>query len=231
MQMRRVGRRRAVTALPIFALLIAAPVHSQKLSTLGWSGWVRCDVAVQGAGYTDQQTHTWIMSGGAPTVTGAFRVYPATWSVVGGGGLTRTQGNQTLTAQWATNATTSGPLAVFVRASDGSMLIQSRHAQLRVRNAVQGYQQQTIKGVAQPPAVISLEAFEWSFPAIVVTPPTKLNPNATANGSKTTPTTGSVGPMQPGGSQGSAACTWQFGQGSAAPAPPPTIAARAVPAL
>jgi hypothetical protein len=36
---------------------------------------------VQGRGYTDQRTHTWAITRSAPTIEGAFRVYPGTWSV------------------------------------------------------------------------------------------------------------------------------------------------------
>src|SRR6478672_10673101 len=138
-----------VIAPPMLALPLpwpaAAQATSQAISPLGWSGWVRCDVNVKGRGYTDQQTHTWVMSGGAPAVEGAFYVYPGTWSVAGSGGLQYAQGSQSLAAQWATNALPmSAPIALFVRASDGRMLIQSRHAQLRARGAIQGYQQQTI---------------------------------------------------------------------------------------
>jgi hypothetical protein len=214
--------------LSSFLLLVtlAAPVYSQSSATPpAWSGWARCEVAVQGPGYTDRQTHTWTLSGGTPTVEGAFRIYPATWSVVGSGSLQRTQGNQSLMAQWATNvAGVSAPLAVFARASDGRMFISARHAQLRSAGAIAGYQQLVIDGVPQRPGQIAAEAFEWTFPTIDVDP--KL---PTASGSKVTPVNGSVGPMQPAGSQVTASCTWQFGQGAAAPAPPPPLVAQAIP--
>lgn len=203
---------------------------AQQAAQGQWSGWARCQVSVQGPGYSDQQTHTWTITAGAPTTEGAFQVYAATWSVTGSGSLTRSQGNQSLTAQWATNGpAVSAPVAVFVRASDRRMFIQSRHAQLRSTGAVQGFQRQTIAGVPQKPADIRAEAFEWAFPLIAVSAPVAPETNATANGSSTSPTNGSVGVMQPGGSQGTASCTWQFGQGAAAPAPPVTLAAQPVP--
>jgi hypothetical protein len=55
-----------------------------------WAGWARCQINVTGPGYTDQQTHTWTITGSTPTVSGAFRVYPGSWSIVGGGSLQRT---------------------------------------------------------------------------------------------------------------------------------------------
>ena len=171
-----------------------------------WSGQAQCQITVQGAGYTHQETHIWTVSGGTPTRQGGMRVFGGTWSVSGQGSLTRTQGPQTLTAQWTTKASASAPVAVFVRASDGKLILKAWHAQLRQAGGVSGTQQVTINGVVQPPvAAISLEAFEWSFPAV-----DGVSTSRTLSGSKSSPTTGSVGPMQPGGSKGTAACTWNF---------------------
>jgi hypothetical protein len=216
------------------ASLALAPFSSgafaQQAVPAAWAGWARCQITVQGSGYTDQQTHTWTIAGGAPTAQGAFQIYAGTWSVLGGGSLSRTQGTQTLMAQWATNGPNiSAPIAVFVRAADNRMFIQARHAQLRGAAAIQGYQQLTIDGKPQTPGKIAAEAFEWAFPVIAVSAPVPPAANATAIGSSTLPVNGSVGPMQPVGAQATAACTWQFGQGSAAPAPPPTLTARAIP--
>ena len=211
------------------ALVSLAAAQQSAASPGAWSGWARCQINVSGQGYSAQQTHTWMIRGGAPRVEGAFRVYPATWSVVGGGSLHRTQGNQTLTAQWATTAQNlSAPLAVFVRASDGRMFIQARHTQVRAPGSVNGYQQQTIDGNVRMPGAIAAEAFEWAFPVVEVSRP-KGSPNAIANGSSTPFVNGKVGHMQPVGTQATASCTWQFGQGSDAPAPPATVAAQDIP--
>ena len=49
------------TAAPTLALslTLAADVFAQSATqpALGWSGWLRCEVAVRGPGYTDQQIH------------------------------------------------------------------------------------------------------------------------------------------------------------------------------
>ena len=170
--------------LAVAIALVAAPGSEGTGVALAaqpaaWTGWARCDVIVRGSGYTDQQTHTWTLAGGAPAIQGAFRIYPGTWSVAGGGSLTRTQGAQTLQAEWATNVPPmDAPLAVFVRASDGRTFIQARHAQMRAPGAVQGYQQQTIDGVSQQPASLALEAFEWTFPMVEVSP---LRPTASGS--------------------------------------------------
>ncbi|MGC2195735.1 MAG: hypothetical protein WA628_13740 [Terriglobales bacterium] len=172
-----------------------------------WSGGAQCQIDVQGPGYAHHETHTWMLSGAQPTRQGAMRVYAGTWSVSGQGSLQRTQGTQTLKAQWTTNASLSqAPVAVFVRASDRKLIIKSWHAQLRSPGGVTGSQQVSINGVVQSPeGVISLEAFEWAFPAVE-----DVASSASISGSSTKATNGAVGPMQPGGSHGTAACTWQF---------------------
>lgn len=209
--------------------IAASLAPAQPSSQPSWSGWARCEINVSGDGYSDKQTHTWTITGGTPTVSGAFREYPATWSVVGGGSSQRTQGNQSLMVQWATNAQDlSAPLAVFVRASDKRMFIQARHAQVRAPQAVSGYQQLTIDGKPQMPGKIGAEAFEWAFPVVEVSRP-KPGANAIANGSSTPVVNGKAGFMQPAGTQATASCTWKFGEGSAAPDPPPTVAAQATP--
>ena len=194
-----------------------------------WAGWARCQIDVTGAGYADRQIHTWTITGGTPTIQGAFRIYPATWSVVGGGSLQTTQGKQSLVARWATNSPNmNAPIAVFVRASDRRMFIQARHTQLRAPASIQGYQQQFVDGKAQRPVTIASEAFEWAFPDIAVPRPTSPNASLIANGSSTPVVKGSVGHMQLTNSRVNPSCTWQFSQG-AAPAPPPAVAAQAVP--
>jgi len=220
-----------IAVIASFVLIGLSPLAAGQQSPpqAPWSGWARCEIRVSGQGYSDQQTHTWTISSTASTVSGAFRVYPATWSVAGSGSLQHTQGTQTLMAQWATSAQNlSAPLAVFVRASDGKMFIQARHSQARALRSVNGYQQLTIDGKPQKPATIAAEAFEWAFPVVEVSRPRPGDP-LVANGSSTPPVTGKVGLMQPAGTQATASCTWQFGQGSAAPAPAPAVAVQATP--
>src|SRR5688500_14475939 len=176
-----------------------------------WSGWARCQIDVSGPGYVDRQTHTWTIVGDTATVEGAFRVFRGTWSVVGSGSLQRSQGTQTLTAQWTTNAANvDAPIAVFVRASDGRAFIQARHAQLRAR-AIQGSQQLVIDGKPQTPGPIAADAFEWAFPVVAVTRPA---PGASliASGSSAPAVNGTVGLMQPAGTNATASCPWQFAE-------------------
>jgi len=207
-KVRRIGYIAAVLASAISA--ISEMAWCQKNSSPGngmWSGGAQCQINVQGPGYSHHETHTWTLSGTQPTQQGAMRVYGGTWSVNGQGSLQKTQGTQTLTAQWTTDASLpSATFAIFTRASDRRLIIKPWHAQLRSRGGVTGTQKVTINGVVQSPeGVISLEAFEWGFP-----PVEDAGSSTSVSGKSTKATNGSVGPMQPGGSQGTAACTWQF---------------------
>jgi hypothetical protein len=196
-----------------FILSVATPSLSQSAINGRWSGQAQCQISVQGQGYSHQETHTWTLNGG-PTVQGAMHIFPATWSVTGQGSLQRSQGTQILQAQWTTNASQiSAPIALFIRASDGALILKSWHSQLRAPRGVTGIQQVSINGVPQPPGAISLEAFEWAFPLAQV-----LSTSTSISGSNTVATNGSVGPMQPGGSQGTASCTWNFTAGTSMPA-------------
>src|SRR4051812_33296750 len=125
-------QRLILPALMLLAALVqAARPHAQSSAEPPWAGWAQCRLDTQGPGYSSQQTHTWTMTGGAPAVQGATRLYAATWTVNGSGALERTQGSQTLAAQWTISGQAAAPIAVVVRASDGRRLIQAGHAQLR----------------------------------------------------------------------------------------------------
>ena len=213
------------TAAAQIVVIGAAMAQQPTVPQAWWSGWRRCEISVQAAGYADKQTHTWQMAGGAPSREGAFQVYAATWSVAGGGSFSKTQGKQTLAAEWSTDAHRSGAsIAVFVRASDGRMFIQARHPQLRAPGSVNGYQQVTFDGKRQKPQIIASEAFEFMFDAVEIDPK-----KPSVSGSSTPIVNGALGFMQPGGARATASCTWQFGRDAAAPAPPTSVIAPPVP--
>ena len=211
----------------LFALTACLTCHEVSAQTTPppWAGWARCQVDVVGPGYTDRRTHTWTLTGGAPRMEGAFRMFPASWSVVGSGGIDRAQGDSTLTARWAVNgASTNAPIAFWVRASDGRLFASARHSQGVVNGGVAGYAIYANDGKPNPPQQIAAQAQEWTFPTV--------EDEATStrlNGTSSTGVAGSVGYMQQPGSQTTVSCTWQFAQGAAVAAPP-ALAAVAVPA-
>ena len=203
--------------LPIFAFVFAFAVRASFSQTSAlngpWSGQAQCQVSVQGQGYSHQENHTWTLNGAQSTPQGAMHVFPATWSVTGQGSLQRANGAQTLQAQWTVNSPPmNAPIALFVRASDGALILKAWHSQLRANSAVTLTQQLVVNGIAQAPGTSSGQAFEWTFPAAEV-PSTSTS----ISGSNTIATNGSVGPMQPGGSQGTASCTWNFAAGTSMP--------------
>ncbi|MDB4883184.1 MAG: hypothetical protein JWL95_1950 [Gemmatimonadetes bacterium] len=202
----------------VFVAGLARSAFPQSTSNAPWAGWAQCRLTTQGEGYSNQQTQTWTTTGGAPTVQGALRMHPATWSVTGSGSLRRTQGSQTLTARWTANAQgVSAPISVVVRASDGRRLIRSGHAQLRQPKAVVGTQTVSIDGKPQSSVPVAYEVFEFTFPTIE-----DSAASTRMSGSKTSDVAGSVGFMQPGGARTSATCAWDFAQGGgAAPVPSP----------
>jgi hypothetical protein len=191
----------------ILSSLCADQALPQSLTA--WSGQAQCVIRVQGPGYSHQETQTWTITG-PPTQQGAMQVYPGSWTNQGQGAFERSEGRQTLRGQWTTSTIRAdAPISVFVRASDGKLLITSAHAQLRSQGAVQGMQTQLFDGIVQSQAAISLEAFEWTIPALQDVPST-----SGISGRSSTTVAGSVGPMQPDGSQVVADCGWAFTNGS-----------------
>ncbi|MEO8018980.1 MAG: hypothetical protein ABI769_14290 [Pseudomonadota bacterium] len=189
--------------LALLFLAVAIPSHAQSPA---WSGSARCDVTITGPGYTDRQTHAWQTSAGAPTARGAFTIYPGTWGVSGGGSLERTTGDQTLRVQWTRSvAGMNGPISVVMRASDGVVLIQPDHAQLRGRGAVSGTQEVLRGGRVISSSPIAAEAFEYTFPSIKGTSASTHLAGQTSDTPK-----GSFGFMQPGDSRVQVNCAWDF---------------------
>ena len=179
-----------------------------------WSGSAKCEVAITGAGYTDQQTQVWTMTGAAPTKSGAFNVYPGTWTVTGRGSLVRTQGSQTLRADWQRNVSAmSAPLSVVTRASDGAVLIVTGHAQLRAKDGIAGNQETSVDGRPTTRKAFAVEAFEWAFPSMQ-----GAARSTHLSGQKSDAPPGSFGPMQPAGASVRVNCTWDFQQASGATA-------------
>lgn len=141
--MRETCRLRLLMSLTM-SMTGAAMLSAQQAPPL-WAGWIRCVVTAQAPGYTDQQTHTWIMSGGAPRVEGVFTIYPATWSVVGSGSLQRTSQTSTTTGQWVING--QNPNApVAVRGANGPVFFSLRHGQLRAAGGITGYRRDIVDG-------------------------------------------------------------------------------------
>jgi len=207
-------RRHAV--IFVVAIGLGTPAFAQTPPTDQLSGWAQCVLDVRGSGYSDQQTHTWVLTGGPPTLRGAFKVYAATWSVTGSGSLQRSNGTTSSSATWTTTVPPmSAPIQMVIRASDGRLLINSAHSQLRLNGAAFGTEQYTTDGKTQSVPFVAA-AYEWAPPAVEDAPTATL-----ISGSNSMHVSGSVAPRQSADSVVTASCTWSFGRGTTVAGPPP----------
>ena len=174
-----------------------------------WTGSVRCEIDVKGPGYINHQTHTWTLSG-ALAPNGSALDYPGTWSVTGAGSLQPTA-TQTA-ATWKIQGSAPGVrMAIFVRQSDQRLLVLLRHGQLNAPEATMLVRQQSrslttaqLRNEQRP-----TPAAEWRpFPTIADVPT-----STHITGSSAIPITERIDAMQPLGSEGQAACTWDLVQG------------------
>ena len=211
-----------VVALSCALAVEVASAQTRTAADGPWTGWVRCEITAQGAGYSDHQTHTWVMTGGAPRVEGVFRVYPATWTVVGGGSLGRTQ-TTNVTAEWATSGQSSNaPIAVWTR-GDGHLVFTLRHDQLRAPNGFTGYRFYTTDGKDQPRQAIAAETYEYRFQPIDDAPANSITGSSTVP----VPSSNAFAPTPQPGSTATSSCSWQFVQSGTPIAPPSTSSAAA----
>ncbi|HLG54156.1 MAG TPA: hypothetical protein VI485_02420 [Vicinamibacterales bacterium] len=158
-----------VVFLLVFGAL-ATPASSQTPSAADgpWSGQAQCVLSVRGPNYQDDQTHTWRITGGPPKISGVFRLWPAVWSVQGGGrrqivvpGRAAAAGASGPSETWTTNVPeTSAPLAIWELAGGvGRIRIGSQHGILVARQGFNG--REMLQGAEKP---FTAASEEWEFP-------------------------------------------------------------------
>lgn len=162
-----------------------------------WTGSVRCEVEVAGAGYINKQTHTWTLTGAIAPGGGALD-YPGTWSVSGEG--------STGAATWKINGSMSGVrMAIFVRPADQKLVVFLRHGPLTAPEAMAVVRQPSTRSV--------MPVSEYRpFPTIV-----DDGKSTHVTGSIATPVTARLDTLQPPASLGKADCKWDLVQSGAAP--------------
>jgi hypothetical protein len=209
----------------VFATIAAAaaqPARAQTATAVGtdWVGSVRCDIKATAQGYLHEETQTWTLTGGAPTVQGSMLVYPATWTVAGQGTHDRGNAASRRVAEWTAavpgpNAPVNAPIAFMAVPVTGQINVQLWHSQLTRQGGYTGTDQYINGGVPQPPGRLAATLYEWQFPKIVGEPKsTRLS------GSVTNEVKAQVGPLQPlAESQVTIACAWELGRGTASPLP------------
>jgi hypothetical protein len=220
----RTCRRWAGVFVGAFALHAGVPLLAQNPAPppplANWAGAIRCELQSQAGGYAHQETQTWTLTGGAPTVQGSVTVYPATWSVAGQGWHDRMRSANRRIAQWTVNmpgpnAPVSAPIGFTRRPVGGRFDVAKWHAQLTAPGGYTGPEQYINDGVPQTPRRLVQTVYEWQFPKIdAATSDTQLT------GANTAEVRAFVGPLQPDDAQSLVTCAWALGRGSAPPLPP-----------
>ena len=107
----------------------------------GWSGQVQCHIASRGAGYEDDQTHTWMLSG-APGVRSNFRDYPATWTVSGSGRRTLVSARASAPGvgeAWTYGGSNAGAsITLWVPVGTGTIRIAGGQRAVAATNGIKG---------------------------------------------------------------------------------------------
>ena len=201
------------TAVVAAALIVVALEPTS--ADAAWSGWARCEIDVRGPGYSNRETHTWLVTNASPAMPGS-----GSWSAVGSGTLN--QGNPAQTSQhgeWSIGASVANGARYGVIVNPGTLEIRPLHAQLRQSNGINGYVQQTIGNSPRTPTTISATEYEWGFPLV-------RGPigHPTLTGTSTDNPNIGWGTMQASGSAIIARCSWSLADGSVPPPPPPVMA-------
>ncbi|HEY1261964.1 MAG TPA: hypothetical protein VGF06_00485, partial [Terriglobales bacterium] len=153
---------------PLLLALATAAVSQSSPADGPWSGQIQCQLHVQQAGYTRDETQTWTLAGNMPVgKNGDMQLYPATWSATGQGGLQKTLGMRASMAQWSLSVPpTPATIAMFIRAQDKQFVIRIWQRPVPAPNTVRGTSQLAENGVVRP-GTINSTAREWTLPWIV----------------------------------------------------------------
>ncbi len=197
-----------VTAL---AWLATRGLFAQSSSpALGpWSGQAQCIVVSKSDDYLDEQTHTWTLTGAAPTpaARGSVQVYytwPATWAVQG-------RGRKTFSAAGSTEQSESWTIAYEANATLRITEIAGKTARVRIgaegwRGAPLGSLRVTdVSGRTRDASVQP-----WQFPSIE---DSATNTMISGTSTRTFPEGYGVGWGQPPKAITTATCTWNFTRG------------------
>ena len=209
----------------ILSSVVAEPGSTQTRTAADgpWAGWAQCQRTAQGQGYANQQTHTWVLTGTTPTAEGAFRLYPATWTVTGQGSRQRVMGDgRTVVEQWTTaGPPRPAPISVWIR---GPMRRSASPPDTPSCGA---------RGRSPEPASpVRRRARRRIRPRRSATTCTNgpsrrsrtFPPRARPSGSPgPRPSNGSIAPGQPPGTSLTEACSWRFVQGGDGDLLPPNL--------
>lgn len=213
--------RRLSAYVCLLVCLLLAPTTQVSAAQLRssaegpWSGQAQCVVVAKGADYQDEQTHTWNLTGAAPTPAppGSAQVYytwPATWSVRGSGSKTfpsrspGATGRDDQTERW----TIASDMNVTLRTTE----VVGNPNRLRIGiEGQRGGPLGSIRVTEVSGRTRDASVQPWQFPAI--------EDNATSTtisgtSTRTYPDGFGVGWAQPPKAVTTATCTWNFRRGS-----------------
>jgi len=205
-----------------FALLIAMAAGSAVFSAAQtspadgpWVGMVQSTLDVQTPTYRRQETHTWTLTGEAPTTEGEFRIYTAMWSVTGEGSFKKSQGAQLISTTWTVNVPPRPTkVAMLIRASDQKLILRHWKSATNIAGAIRGSRQITTNGLPGPAAQITGAMNEWSF--MWIEGEKQLT---TLAGTKNTNAEYLPTDFHFSGQPTNATCTWQLTKGTGAARP------------
>ena len=137
------GRTNTGTPTPLPTSTTTNPADPGNLvgTSAKWWGWARCTLTTTGPDqYNEQQTHTWTLSGAAPTVAEATTAtYPATWSLSVRGYSARNMGvhpgslagGDVEYREWSTDVGRAAPIAASGSIGSPRVSFTAAHAPLQ----------------------------------------------------------------------------------------------------
>ena len=190
-------------------LLVVHGVAGAQTPVDGWSGQVQCVIASRGAGYQDDQTHTWVLSG-APGVRNDFRDYPATWTVSGSGRRTPISARASAAGagdSWTYGGSSgSASITLFVPVGTATIRIAAGQRAVTAKSGIKGT-------AASVP--FATDVGEWRFQFIDIV---NGAARATLSDSRTQTRSDMAGWRPPPGTTVTETCSWNLtrsGSGSA----------------
>jgi hypothetical protein len=200
-----------VTAVVV--LVTPRDLRGQALSPAAapWSGQAQCVVVGKTADYLDEQTHTWRLTGDAPTPAprGSAQVYyswPAVWSVEGGGRKTIASPTSVATAR-AERWTIASEMPATLRVTE----IAGRPMRVRIgADGQRGAPLGSIRVTEVSGRTRDASVQPWTFPAIE---DDAANDTVSGTSTRTYAEGFGVGWAQPPKAVTTATCTWSFTRG------------------
>ena len=204
------NRQTAVAAsLSLLVCVLAIPAFAQAPFPAGrpLSGSIVCRIqTTSGTAYTETQTHTWTLTGGAPQVlAGELWIHPAQWSVTGSGRLDLSGNNVFIHEDWTVaGGPLDAPIAIRSRGTD--LAVELYHTPAQVSDGITGAT--TTFGGGANPAPFPFRAPTREAPLPPIQAP-RLS--ASLTGSTSVTITGQF-PIyrQPAGTDVVESCTWQL---------------------